>query len=359
MIDTSAGIEVTHRATPGGNRVALSSDGRAPLSAPRAVPLVLATVTILTACEAPPPALEVGGIGYSESELLGLSESRRAALMELTAFGLMVARDEVDSVGRPRLDALELDELRRRVVVEEILREAGVGDDVLEARYASNPEYELTVRHLIVLSARYEPDEQRAQARAKAGRALERIRAGEPFPDVAAEVSEEPGAEGRQGLLQPGREGAWVDEFWSAANALDEGAISGVVETQYGFHVLRLEGREVVPFAEVRPRIAREVAEMIAPVDPDAADAPTPEALRERAEEAGIAIEPEWRSAPSGEWRAEIDRIARTLGFRPGLDDDGVKAAALTALGATGQLVELARDEVAAMRDLLGARYRF
>lgn len=380
--------------------------------------LLAATLVIATlACGEAPVALEVAGIGYTEEELLGLTPSRRAALAELTALAAAVDREAVDALGRPLLEKAATDRLWERLQAREILAREGVEEAVLEARYTSNPEHELTVRHLIVLSARYEGEATRAQARAKAERALERIRAGEPFPEVAAEVSEEPGAEGREGLLQPGRRGAWVDEFWNAASALEVGEISGVVETQYGFHVLRLEGRQVVPFAEVRDRVALEVARLIAPVSGDAATAPVPEGItrsealagddesavlatfqggevtlghllelaatlppsrwdavrngtgtarqelldeaarragvRVRAREAGLEPDPAAEAARLEEWRGRAQQWAGVLGFRPGMGAEGTKAAALAALSATGQMPQLTRDEVARIRGLL------
>ncbi|MDT8340623.1 MAG: peptidylprolyl isomerase [Longimicrobiales bacterium] len=236
-----------------------------------------ATLTSAAACAAPPPALEVAGIGYAERDLLGLTPARRQILADLTALGAAVARGEVAAVGAPLLARRADERLWERVQVERILREAGVTDEHLAARYATAPEHRLTVRHLIVLSDRSETDARRGAARARAEMALARIRAGEAFPQVAAEVSEEPGAESRQGLLTPGRRGAWVDEFWAAASALEVGEVSGVVETQYGYHVLRLEGRQVVPFAEVRDQAADEVARQLGRVEPSTEGVPLPD----------------------------------------------------------------------------------
>jgi hypothetical protein len=220
--------------------------------------------------------MEAAGVAYAREQVLGLTPSRLAALADLTAAAVMVARGHEEAVGAPLRARQEADHLWERVQAEARLAENGVGDANLQAMYATRPEYELTVRHLIVLSARYETDATRADARAKAERALERIRAGEPFPDVAAEVSEEPGAEGRQGLLEPGRRGAWVNEFWDAASALEVGAVSDVVETQYGFHVLRLEDRQEVPFEEVRDRVAMDAARLMGPLQGSVTLAPLP-----------------------------------------------------------------------------------
>ncbi len=302
-----------------------------------ALALVLAAFAASCGGE-PEPALRVAGLGFSDDELLGLSADRRAVLADLAAFGRAVADSTLDAVHAPLLAERVRARLWRLAEARRVLDEAGAGDEVLEARYRTDPDYELTVRHLLIFSARYESDATREAARQKAERALERIRAGEDLATVAAEVSEEPGAESRAGLLTPGREGAWVPEFWNAALALDPGEISGVVETQYGFHVLRLEDRQVVPFAEVRDEVALEVAQMITPIDgepPAGWTAPD-----------GLAVGDGWRVA---EARALEDRAmawAGLLGFRRGMSDDELREAALTALSATRQNATVARDEL-------------
>ncbi|MBT8403143.1 MAG: peptidylprolyl isomerase, partial [Gemmatimonadetes bacterium] len=237
----------------------------------------LCAAAMLAGCGADaPPALEVGDLAYESSEVLGLTDDRLLLLGELAAFGTAVADSSLADLGRPWIDGQARAQLWRRTRAQQVLDSAGVGEEVLRARYRTEPELELTVRHLLVFSARYETDRTRAAARGKAEAALARIQAGEPFARVAAEVSEEPGAESREGLLTPGREGAWVSEFWAAATALAPDEISPVVETQYGFHVLRLEARDTVAFEEARPRIALEVAELMGFRDFSVDDVPLP-----------------------------------------------------------------------------------
>jgi len=228
-------------------------------------PLLLSVVLALAACGGEgAPALEVGDrIRYSASDLAGLSQERRLELGVLAGFGLAVSQGELPTLGRPGLDRLEREQLVEALVDEVALRRAGVGDDVLRARYLTAPEYELEIRHLVFLAERTAPDSVRDEARRKAREALDRARAGEDFPALAGALSEEPGAAQRQGLLRPARRGMWVREFWDAGSALQVGELSGVVETQYGFHVLRLEGRTEVPFVDVRARVAAEVAGLL------------------------------------------------------------------------------------------------
>jgi hypothetical protein len=226
--------------------------------------LLVSALLILVACgDEAPPAIQVGPVSFHEGQLLGLSETRRATLANLTAFALAVADSTTGELGAPLVRRWEGDRLLDILAAELTLEKNGVADAVLEARYLTDPEYELTVRHVLFFSERWRTSGEREAAKEKAERALQLLHEGADFAATAAQMSEEPGAEGRQGLLTPGREGAWVDEFWAAASALDVGQISGVTETQYGFHILLLEGRQIVPFEEARTRVAREVADRI------------------------------------------------------------------------------------------------
>jgi hypothetical protein len=138
----------------------------------------------------------------------------------------------------------------------------GVDEAALRTAYARNPRYELVVRHLVVLSERWRPPEHRDSARARATEALARARAGEDFESLVAEYSDEPRAAERGGLLEAGREGSWVPEFWEAASSLEVGEISDVVETEFGFHVLRLEARRRIPFDEVRDDVLQQMVDL-------------------------------------------------------------------------------------------------
>lgn len=213
-------------------------------------------------CDREPPALTVGPVAFSTQDLAGLAPEQQTELMELTAFGLAVGQEKTDA-----LIASEIERDLRSIVLQQMAMElaadnAGLGERELRAVYEEDPRHELVVRHLVVLSERWRPVEHRDSARAEATEARDRARAGEPFDALAAEYSDEPGAAERGGLLRPGREGSWVPEFWRAASALEVGEISPVVETEFGFHVLKLEERRQVPFEEVRGEVLRDATDL-------------------------------------------------------------------------------------------------
>jgi hypothetical protein len=328
----------------------------------------MAAALLLPACgPSAPPAITVESVAFTEDQLLGLSSERRETLALLSAFGLAVADSTTAALGAPRVDAWTDDRLLEILAAELMLEKNGIEDAVLEARYLTDPQWELTVRHILFFSERWRPPAHREEARAKAERAMGLLQSGADFAQTAADLSEEPGAEGRQGLLTPGREGSWVPEFWAAALALEPGEISPVTETQYGYHILRLEDRKVVPFAEARSGVARAVAQQLGDpaevlaewmaahggADPAAARAA---ALAEAARR-GLTVPEAERAELARRWDDQAYQWAVALGFRYGASPDQVGQSALQALASPAQNAGIARREISAQAPLLRGRY--
>ena len=78
-------------------------------------------------------------------------------------------------------------------------------------------------------------------ARAEAERLLERIRAGEDFATLAGEYSDDTGSAELGGDLGWFRRGRMVREFEDAAFSLLAGEVSDVVQTDFGFHIIKVE----------------------------------------------------------------------------------------------------------------------
>jgi peptidyl-prolyl cis-trans isomerase C len=132
---------------------------------------------------------------------------------------------------------------------------AATTDEMLHKTYddaakAQKPETEVHARHILV------PTEAEAQA------ALKRVKGGEDFAKVAKEVSKDPSAEG--GDLGWFTKDRMVPEFAEAAFKLEPGQISDPVKSQFGWHIIQLEGKRqksFPPFEEVRDQIVRYVVQ--------------------------------------------------------------------------------------------------
>lgn len=86
-------------------------------------------------------------------------------------------------------------------------------------------------------------------ARAQVESVLQRARAGEDFAALAREFSSDPGSKGNGGDLGWFARGMMVKPFEDAAFALKPGEVSNVVESQFGFHIIKLEERRTRPAA--------------------------------------------------------------------------------------------------------------
>lgn len=125
-------------------------------------------------------------------------------------------------------------------------RRAAMSDSAADSLYRSD----VRVLQHILFGARNAPPPVKAATKKKAEDALSRIRKGASFGQLASQLSEDPGSKADSGFLPPGPKGRFVASFDSAAWALQPGQTSGVVETPFGFHLIRRP-----PMGEVRARL--------------------------------------------------------------------------------------------------------
>jgi parvulin-like peptidyl-prolyl isomerase len=91
---------------------------------------------------------------------------------------------------------------------------------------------------------RQHPELDIKQQKTKAEEVLKRVRAGEDFAKLAQEFSTDPGSKEKGGDLGWFGAGQMVPEFDKAAFALKPGEISELVETKFGYHIIKVDERK-------------------------------------------------------------------------------------------------------------------
>ncbi len=174
-------------------------------------------------------------------------------LVDQRLLALEAVRRELDrsSEAKRRLQAAR-ERILGNILVENVVSQA-VTDDAVRRMYdeqakLSPPEEEVKARHILVKTKK----EAEAIEKALAG--------GADFAKLAKEKSLDPGSRLRGGDLGYFTHDAMVAPFADAAFALKKGEISPPVQTQFGWHIIKLEDRrkqKAPSFDEMRPRIVR------------------------------------------------------------------------------------------------------
>jgi peptidyl-prolyl cis-trans isomerase D len=84
-----------------------------------------------------------------------------------------------------------------------------------------------------------------AEVRTRAEQVLKQVQAGGDFAELAKKYSEDTGSAQQGGNLGPFTRGRMVKEFENAAFSLKSGEVSGLVRTQFGYHIIKVLSREV------------------------------------------------------------------------------------------------------------------
>jgi peptidyl-prolyl cis-trans isomerase SurA len=150
-----------------------------------------------------------------------------------------------------RMDLRE--QIRRELLLQSLIqlersRSQGIAVEEAEVREIFEQERErlgqrpatITLRHIF-----FEPqpsDSAKAAARAQAEEILELLRGGEDFSTLARRFSDDPGSAQEGGDLGWYRRGdGLIEEFEDVAFSLRENQTSGIVETAFGAHIIRVD----------------------------------------------------------------------------------------------------------------------
>lgn len=167
---------------------------------------------------------------------------------------------------------MTLDELQKqthmglqvsKVIDAEITSKIAVQDAEVEQFYKQNTDRfkqgdTVHASHILITVPQGADAAAKARARARAQLVLKQVRGGGDFATLARENSQDPGSAANGGDLGFFPKGQMEPTFEKTAFALKPGSTSGLVETPFGFHIIKVIERRAprtAPFAEVAAQI--------------------------------------------------------------------------------------------------------
>ena len=143
-----------------------------------------------------------------------------------------------------------------------------VSDEEARSFYENNEERfvqpeRVKASHILLTVNKDDSDETRAQKKAEAVRILGEIKKGADFADMARKYSDCPSKQqgGDLGFFERGR---MVPDFEKVAFGLKKGQMSGIVETQFGYHIIKTTDHaaaSAVPFDQAKQNIVQYLTE--------------------------------------------------------------------------------------------------
>jgi peptidyl-prolyl cis-trans isomerase C len=157
---------------------------------------------------------------------------------------------------------------RQNMVISKLVEEAvaakiAVKDADVQAFYKQNPKNfqegeKVHASHILITAPKDADAPTKAQARAKAEQVLKDVKAGKDFATLAKQNSQDPGSAANGGDLGFFQQGQMVGPFNDAAFSLKPGTVSDIVETDFGYHIIKVLEKQpgrTVPIEEAKPKI--------------------------------------------------------------------------------------------------------
>ena len=156
-----------------------------------------------------------------------------------------------------------LEEIKDQLLMESLLKkkltlEGKATDEDLKKYYEAHKEEfkkdgEINTRQIVV------------KTEGEAREILAKVQKGEDFAELARRYSLDPSAKASGGEIGFHPKGTLVPEYEAAAFKLKKvGQVSGIVKTQFGYHIIKLEGQKpptYVPFDEVKDFIKQKIGQ--------------------------------------------------------------------------------------------------
>lgn len=150
----------------------------------------------------------------------------------------------------------------QELIDKEVTEKIEVSDEETKSFYDKNPQLfqqpeQIKASHILIKVQADAPDDQKAAARKKIESVQQKVKKGEDFATLAKTYSEGPSGP-RGGDLGYFKRGQMVKPFEEAAFRLKPNETSEIVETQFGYHLIKVNDKKpakTMTYAEVKDRL--------------------------------------------------------------------------------------------------------
>jgi len=207
-------------------------------------------------------------LAVPDSEIEGRLKEIRDQFPSEDAFKQMLTERKL-TLDQVRADARQ-DMAISKLIEGEIVSKITVKPEQVTDFYAKNPDQfkqgeSVRASHILIGVARDSDAAAKAQARAKADQVLKEVKSGKDFAALAKQHSSDPGSAANGGDLGVFQQGQMVGPFNDVAFKLAPGAVSDIVETDFGFHIIKVAEKQparTIPLDDVRPQVEQYLQQM-------------------------------------------------------------------------------------------------
>jgi peptidyl-prolyl cis-trans isomerase C len=184
------------------------------------------------------------------------AEGKKQLIDTMVVRELVLKEAQKEGIDKTQAVADKLEDLKKQLILQAYVKkkveeQANITDADLQKFYDQNKDKfktgeQVRASHILVKT---EPE---------AKEILKQLKGGASFEELAKKNSIDASAGAKGGDLGWFGKGSMIPEFEKAAFAMKEGELSGIVKTQFGYHIIKVTGKRpagIRPFAEVKDQI--------------------------------------------------------------------------------------------------------
>ncbi len=191
--------------------------------------------------------------------------AKREFLNSLIEKELMIAEAYRQNLDKLEVISADLEKIESSFLLKELYDQEIINKVISESdirEYYNRSADEVKARHILIKAPPNASPEARAKAKARADSLLTSIKKGADFAAVAQQNSEDASNASKGGDLGFFGWGKMVEEFQQAAFSLQPGQVSGVVETQFGYHIIKVDEKrktQLQDYEAMKPQIRNQL----------------------------------------------------------------------------------------------------